>query len=53
MDPNLSSLPQSPVSTSGHSVSYLWLEAGAITLGPLCLEVALKGNSKSLESQEA
>lgn len=48
-----SSAPQSPTSTSGagRSWSYLWLEAGAIALGPLTIEMAMKGNSRSLLTQ--
>lgn len=45
------SAPQSPTSTSASSWSYLWLEAGAIALGPLTIEMAMKGNSRSLSTQ--
>lgn len=40
----------SPTSTSGQSWSYLWLEAGAVALGPLCIEMAVKGGSPSVGS---
>jgi len=33
------SVPPSPAASTAHSWSYLWLEAGAIAFGPLCLEM--------------
>lgn len=43
--------PQSPTSTSAGSWTYLWLETGAIALGPLTVEIAMKGNSQALIMQ--
>jgi len=41
------------MSTSAQSWSYLWLEAGAVALGPLCIEMAMKGSSRALATQNA
>lgn len=50
MDTN-NSVPQSPVSPTIHSWAYLWLEAGAVALGPLCVEIAMKGSTRAFETQ--